>query len=74
MLVEEPIGGDGVATVGAVYPFQGAKTATGFCDQNIKGGEIPQVHLGLGGNIDRPLGDKIVGPEITETPQPPLCY
>ncbi|MPM49152.1 hypothetical protein SDC9_95880 [bioreactor metagenome] len=70
-LVEQPVGGDGAAAHGAVVSVEVGEPAAGLGDDEAAGRHVVQLEVGLGGDVDRPLRDEHVGPEVAEPADPP---
>src|SRR5882724_3152769 len=64
--MEEAVCADDASPVGGWHAGQVSEPPAGLLDDDLERGEVPQRYLGLSGDIDGPLGDEHVRPEIAE--------
>ena len=69
--MEQAVGGDAGSTVRAGVSVQIRESAAGLGHDEGGRGEVPQGHLGFGGDVYRAFGHEAVGPEITIAAQAP---
>ena len=63
--MEQAVGGDAGSAVWAGVSVQIRERAAGLGHDEGGRGEVPQGHLGFGGDVYRAFGHEAVGPEIT---------
>jgi hypothetical protein len=71
LVVQQAVGGQGVAAERAVLAGQRGEPATGLDDDRHQGGHVVDGQLRLGGDVDGALGQQHVGPEVAVAPGPP---
>ena len=69
--MEPAVGGHRAAAVRPGLPVEVGERAAGLAHQDVERREIPQRHLGLGGDVDGALGHQAVGPEVAVAAHPP---
>jgi hypothetical protein len=65
------VGAHHAAAVGPGLALQRGEPAAGLGDDDLQRGQVPQGHLGFGGDVAGALGDQHVRPEVPERAGPP---
>ena len=70
-VVEQAVGADGAAPVGAGSTGKVAEAPAGLLDDDLEGGQVPERHFRIETDLAGPLGHEQMGPEVAEGPAPP---
>ena len=71
VVVQGAVGGQRASATGAGSAGEVGEPAAGLADDDVERREVPDRHLGLAGDVDRPLGQQAVAPEVAVGPGAP---
>ena len=73
LVVQPAVAGERVAAQRPGAPVQRGEHAARLAHDHVDRGHVVQRQLRLGGQVDRPLGEQHVGPEVAEGPGAPAA-